>query len=99
MDHILQHAELNSSCHQAGGGRNALPARIICFIIWLICQRTPPQAMIGTITRTGISTVCVCVCVCVRVCVDAHARKHTCQHLPLKANKLLMRYIQSRINV
>lgn len=33
MDHLLQQAELNSSCHQAGGGRNALPARIICFII------------------------------------------------------------------
>lgn len=33
MDHLLQQAGLNSSCQQTGGGRNALPARIICFII------------------------------------------------------------------
>lgn len=43
MDRLLQQAGLNSGCQQTGRGRNALPARIICFIIWLICQLTLPQ--------------------------------------------------------
>lgn len=60
MDHLLQQAELNSSCHQAGGDRNALPARIICFIIKLICQLTLPRGN----ERSNYKDREICVCVC-----------------------------------